>query len=293
VHDAVHRTEHPAQLFYPPQRNAAFQSPSEKNAMTPNVSLASYPGKRHLNAAALAILTPPTEAQFGKLATDHIQLVPQNLGIVDDDLVDELKCLYPRTQFRLHANVRVLSGHVIADIAAFDLYPEWFTTAARISQRLGAPAYSAHSGYRKHATMTQMLENTRKMADLFQCPVAIEGQYPTESGEYLVSTWEEYREVLDSGLPYALDLSHLNIVRHCSGDALTLVQEMLSSAQCLEVHVSTNDGTGDHHQVCDLPSWWTPLLPYTNPGATVFSEGNQLRRRDPLRCIKRTERIVL
>lgn len=262
--------------------------------MTPNVSLASYPGERHLNAAARAIQTPPSEVMFGQLSTDHIQLVPQNFGIVDEDLVDELKSKYPHTQFRLHANVRVLQERLVADISSLDMYPQWFECAAHISKRLGAPAYSAHSGYREQATMSQMFENTRRITDMFECPVAIEGQYPTKTGEFLVNSWEEYREVFESGLPYALDLSHLNIVRHRTGRLeLGLVQEMLSSPQCIEVHVSDNDGDGDHHQVCDKPTWWTPLLPYIQPNAIVFSEGNHIRRRHPKGIQRRVTRSII
>ena len=65
-----------------------------------------------------------------------------------------------------------------------------------------------------------MFDKARRCSDLFGCPVAIEGQYPAAGDDphkLLVSSWPEYRAVLDSGVPYALDLSHLNILAHRTG----------------------------------------------------------------------------
>ncbi|MGD7164680.1 hypothetical protein, partial [Ralstonia pseudosolanacearum] len=218
-----------------------------------------------------------TEPLFGELSTEHVQLVPQTIGLLDEARADELLTAFPATHFRLHANVRVLPQHRMADLSTFDADRDWFEQAALISQRLGATAYSAHAGYRRNATLAQVLDNARRCADLFGCPVAVEGLYPDRHGAQWVSTWDEYRVLFEAGVPYALDLSHLNIVAHRYGREDGLVAEMLACELCIEVHVSDNDGTGDWHRVCGTPPWWYPLLSYLNPHAAVFSEGNHRR----------------
>ena len=125
-----------------------------------------------------------------------------------------------------------------------------------------------------------MLDNARRCADLFECPVGVEGQYPAKGDPWLVSKWTEYRWLFESGVPYAIDVSHLNVLAARTGvrdDAL--LQEMLACDRCIEVHVSDNDGQGDWHQVCERPAWWFPLLHHINPNAVIFSEGNHRRRR--------------
>lgn len=245
--------------------------------MKAHVSLACWPGLRH-EEAVRHLTAPPVEPCFGHLSTAHVQLVPQSMGTLDDALVDVLQDAFPATRFRLHANVRVLPRHVMADLSGFTLHAEWFAQAARINQRLAAPAYSAHAGRRDQATLRQMLDNARRCTDAFGCPVGVEGHYPTPQDTWLVSSWEEYRTLFESGVPYALDLSHLHIVTTRSGRCEeTLVAEMLACERCLEIHVSVNDGRSDRHDVCTAPPWWFALLSAAHPQAVVFSEGNHRR----------------
>lgn len=245
--------------------------------MKAHVSLACWPGLRH-EEAARHLAAPPPEPCFGRLSTAHVQLVPQSMGQLDDALVDMLRGAFPATRFRLHANVRVLARHVMADLSSFTMHAEWFTQAARISQRLNAPAYTAHAGRRSQATLDGMLDNARRCADIFSCPVGVEGHYPTPHDTWLVSSWEEYRTVFESGVPYALDLSHLHIVATYSGRReQTMVAEMLACERCLEIHVSANDGHGDRHDVCAEPPWWFTMLSAAHPAAVIFSEGNHRR----------------
>lgn len=252
-----------------------------------NVSLAAFPGWAHLDAVQAAIAGAVrqelVEPAFGPLVTEHLQLVPQNLGLLTESFAQSLCAAYPQVSFRLHANVRVLGRLVRADLSGFDEHRAWFAQAGRISRLLGAAGYTAHSGHRAEASMGQMLDNARRCADLFECRVGIEGQYPTPAGELLVSSWAEYRAVFDAGLDYALDLSHLNILATHSGSCEQgLVGEMLASPQCIEVHISDNDGSGDWHQVCERRPWWADLLVLAHPDAVIFSEGNQRRRRAPV-----------
>jgi hypothetical protein len=215
------------------------------------------------------------EPCFGPLSAEHVQLVPQNLGKIDEALVDRLRADWPESRFRLHANVRVLDRHVFADLSGYGKHAEWFARAAVISRRLNAPAYTAHAGRRADASMADMLEHARRCAERFDCPVGVEGHFPTRNDVWLVSSWAEYRMLFDSNVPYALDLSHLNILAHQSRKRETaLVAEMLACERCLEVHVSDNDGNGDWHRICGEPPWWFSLLASVHEGATIFAEGN-------------------
>ena len=125
--------------------------------MSPKVgiSLACWPGLRHEDAAR-HLATPPAEPCFGRLSTEHVQLVPQSMGRLDEALVDLLREAFPATRFRLHANVRVLARHVMADLSNFAMHTGWFSQAARISQRLDAPAYTAHAGRRSQARLDEV-----------------------------------------------------------------------------------------------------------------------------------------
>lgn len=247
--------------------------------MRAHVSLACWPGLCH-EEAVQRLVAPPVEPCFGRLSIAHVQLVPQNMGTLDGTLADLFRQAFPATRFRLHANVRVLPRHVMVDLSNLTRHTEWLCQAARISQRLDAPAYTAHAGLRSQASLDEMLDNARRCADVFGCPVGIEGHYPTPRDTWLVSSWEEYRAVFESGVPYALDLSHLHIVATHSGrHEETLVAEMLACERCLEIHVSANDGRGDQHDVCDEPPWWFALLAGAHPAAVIFSEGNHRRER--------------
>jgi hypothetical protein len=248
-------------------------------AVTVHASLACWPGAKHEEAALLAS-GDLREPLFGPIGTEHVQLVPQNFGVLTVERAANLAAAWPASQFRLHANVRVLAQHRFADLSTFDEEGEWFAQAAVVSKQLGAPAYSLHSGSRARVTVAQMLVNARRCEDLFDCPVAVEGQYPTKGDTLLVSSWAEYRQVFESGRPYALDLSHLNILVKATGCCEAgLVREMLDCERCIEVHVSDNDGRGDSHQVCEREPWWFGLLDYINERAVVFTEGNHRRKR--------------
>lgn len=243
------------------------------------LSLAAFPGLRHEAAAHLAATQVHEEPLLGVLSTEHVQLVPQNHGFLSESLCTQLREAYPQTQFRLHANVRALRPYVVADLSGFDLHMDWFEQAAKLSRALGAQGYTAHAGLRSQASLTKVLENARRCSDLFGCPVGVEGHYPTTADTYLVSSWYEYQEVFESGVCYALDLSHLNILFRDSGRLpITLVAEMLACERCIEVHVSDNDGKGDQHRICTSRPWWWDLLDQINQNAVVFSEGNHRRK---------------
>jgi hypothetical protein len=242
--------------------------------MKVNVSLACWPALSH-EAAFKQLCLPIREPLFGLLSIKNVQLVPQSWGYLNEERVAAFRSSHPGTQFRLHANVQVQSEHRSTNLGNFHRNTGWFAQAARVSRQLGASAYTAHSGRRSDANLITLLENARRCADLFDCSVGIEGGYPTNGDVMLVSTWSEYRTVFESGVPYVVDLSHLNILAsHTGQQESMLVSEMLACERCIEVHLSDNDGRADSHLVCTKTTWWHPLLSYVHQDAVIFSEGN-------------------
>lgn len=255
--------------------------------MQVNISLAAWPMMRHEEAlkSALAGVSDPV---FGPLALEHVQLVPQNRGLLTPEYVASLRELAPQTRFRLHANVRVLSEQRFADLTNAHEHWDYFTQLAVVHQATGARVYSAHSGLKADGSWQDTVNNVERLQDLLGCPVAIEGQYPSNKSLHL-ATWSEYAALLQSDLHYALDLSHLHIVATKMGRVeLGLTRELLANPRCLEVHLSDNDGRGDWHALCGRDVWWMQALDAVHADAVVFSEGNQ-RRTD--RVLSRKEEV--
>ncbi len=244
-----------------------------------NLSLACFPGMRPLEALHEAARGLEegwlSEPALGALQMEHVQLVPQGAGVLDEETLAGIREAFPSVQPRLHANVRLSPGQPIIDLARFTSHRSWFVQAARLTRQIGAAAYSAHAGLRRDASLVEVIGYTKEACDLFGVPVALEGHYPDSSGQWLVSSWAEYQQVLEADVPFVVDLSHLNIVATQTRTLeLGLTAELLASPCCIEVHVSSNDGTGDQHQVCTAPTWWNRLLGGVNPDAVLFSEGN-------------------
>lgn len=240
-----------------------------------NLSLAALPGLQPAHAMGIALHQGVEEPLLGRLSLDHVQLVPQSRGMLDEALVDELLDAHPDTRFRCHANTRCLPERHVLDLCDFDPSHPYWKQLASISKRLCAKGYTAHAGRRDRSSLAQAFDNTLRASDLFGCPVGIEGHYPTPKGNpWLLADWAEYAALLASRIPYALDLSHLHIVQHLSRSREdNLVRELLASDACMEVHVSGNSGRSDAHQPLTEAPWWWELLAYANPSAVVFSEG--------------------
>lgn len=249
---------------------------------------AAAPGISH--ARAMAIIAAGIEDPIlGPIAHDHVQLCPQHAGRLSEELVDRLMDDHPQTAFRIHATPRVAGDHVhcIAEAVDAHLYPEQMAATAALSRRMGAQAYTLHAGRREHGTLEQAFENTMRLADLFGCRVGIEGLYPSLGREnrWLLSTWGEHEMLLEAGVDYAIDLSHLGIVaKRERQQRHDLVKALLSSDRCLEVHLSDNDARADSHRPLTVgsPPWWLPFLGDAHPDAVMFYEGIAVdpRRRD-------------
>lgn len=243
-------------------------------------SLGAYPGMTHLSAARLATARPSVEPLFGPLDPSHLQLCPQNLGTLDEAAIDALLGMFPHTTFRLHANVKVSPKRRLTDLVRWNA-PGWadeWCLLARASKRIHAPAYSGHAGLRRFGSLMGVVEGARRLTDLFGCPVAIEGHYPTPGRTYLFDCWAEYRQLLEHEVFFAIDLSHLHIVAHHEGPDIELVKALVSHPRCIEVHLSDNDGRRDSHRVLTSPRWWHEALDHIHPEVTIFSESSLLRR---------------
>lgn len=239
-----------------------------------HVSLGAYGRISHLLAIAQMLAYPPEEPLLGKLSTERVQLCPQNHGTLDVEVAKEIRRLLPHIEWRLHANVRVDQVYRWIDIGDWPQQRDYFDALAAVSKALDAPAYSAHAGRRDRATLVDVLNYARQLAYLFGVPVAIEGHYPTVDDFWLISSWREYQTLFESGVPYALDLSHLHILARQTGRYETgLLQEMLACERCLEVHISSNNGQADQHRPITEKPWWFPLLKKAHSKAVVFSEG--------------------
>lgn len=247
--------------------------------MTVHAATACLPGLG-IERAVEMIHEGLTEPLLGPLSSAAIQLCPQNLGTITELLCERLVERYPSTAFSLHANSRVLLGHVRHD--AGDFGPEtlaYFKALADRSRRLNAPGYSLHAGFRSRCTLERMIDNIKAIQDLFgDIPVAVEGLYQNRVNPQLMDTWSAYEQVYRAGCNVALDLSHLNIVaRSERSEDRGLLREMLSSAQTIEVHYSANDGQRDRHDLLETEPFWWSERGSINPGAVIFSEGDQMR----------------
>lgn len=237
-------------------------------------TLGSFPGLRFVDAMQAAIGRPDLGG------VNHVQLCPQNFGTLDA-VMDDLKAISPETIYRLHANVRV-EGHDRHFDASTqgDAHDAYFRRLGEISRSFGAAAYTLHAGEREGRPVTELVGRIKRIEDLMGIRVGVEGHYPEKNDKWWLSSWEEYRWLHESGLDFALDLSHLHIVatkERCAD--VGLVREMLTSEHCIEVHLSGNDGISDSHvRLADCPTyWWHAHLDAINEQAIVFYEGNEMR----------------
>lgn len=241
-------------------------------------SLASFPGSGYLDAYQKA-QTQRFDPAIGELSLSHVQLCPQNcIQIMDESVIDQLKATAPDTEFRFHANVKVMERHIPdADLCDLDYYRAYFDRMIDLNKYLNPSGYSLHAGRRQinkkpvditsafyQKSWDRLIGHARKLEDLMGIPVGIEGHHPTPGNRYWIDSWAEYRKLFESNAHFALDLAHLHIVAVQSGiyDADLLV-EMLKSPYCMEIHVSHNNGLNDQHTPIykdNAPPWWAPIL---------------------------------
>lgn len=223
------------------------------------------------------------EPLFGTLSSEHVQLCPQHSNVLSEKVISSLMTQYPDIQFRLHSDVRLKNKiGITMDLIDLNDQSKWYyETLAHFSQLLNAPLYSLHAGKREDFSISELFDKGWQLQEIFNCPIAIEGHYPFQNKKYLIDSWKEYEQLYRSNLPYALDLSHLNIVAFREGWDYDLTKEMLASPRCKEIHISFNEGKLDNHLIAqehNLVLWniWKNMIEESKSSATIFSEGNQV-----------------
>lgn len=240
-----------------------------------------FPGGS-VHSAARQIVRASPEA-YGKVSLDHMQLCPQHHGVIDEAVCDELMRAFPTTRFRLHANVRLFPKHHFFDASNYG--PEtyfYFRRAAAISRRLNAPAYTLHAGSAATGTERSVADAIQRLSELFGVPVGVEFLYPGRKAKApnLFADWASMERWLDTGLPFALDLSHVNIIATKEGRRDDLLLALLSSPALIEVHISGNDGRSDRHLGLASWPWWHDIAEVASPANSAcitFTEANQLK----------------
>lgn len=239
-----------------------------------NLSLGSaLPTKNPFRAMELGVHA--SDPVFGPIGLKQVQLCPQNGPMqLTESVIDELQETYPNTTFRLHANARLLERPVLFDLGSMPRYSEYKAALVRTLKVLKSP-YSIHAAIGKNApTPAVQFGRLKDLEDAAGVPIGLEGLYP--GGANVFSTWADYALLLDAGVHFAVDLSHLNIIRHHEGPAPDgLVEALLIHPLCMEVHLSGNDGRRDSHEAVKPGIWWEALLGGINKDATVFYEGRQ------------------
>lgn len=233
--------------------------------MTPPIqaTTAQFPGYTFEEACS-KIAEGVTEG-FGLVHMEHVQLCPQASNFIDEICIQNLQRKYPHTKFRLHANVRIDRTLRIFDASIYSKQNRWYyQRLAELSEMLSASGYSLHSGYRKNASLEKMKNNILEIQSFFTCDVMVEGMYPDERKDWLIKNWEEYEWLLNSDLLYAIDLSHLNIVKKRLNTVdVGLVHDLISHPNCREVHLSYNHGNHDSHLQLKSKyyedSWWKDI----------------------------------
>lgn len=230
---------------------------------------ANFPGTPFVHAVSLA--------HRHKFNFEHMQLCPQQLGQLDDLTVERLQEKFPDTQFRLHANVTVLKERYIFDASSDFESTEnqhYISNIQKINSKLKSSVYSYHAGYRT-SSLQQMKTNCEKLTQVLDTLVAVEGLYPDKDNKWLVNNIDEY-EWMAHHLPFALDLSHLQIVYHQTKKEVDLkwVTDMLTHPNCKEIHIAGNDGVHDNHKKMTGNEWWIGLLDNPDIKADIFTEEN-------------------
>jgi hypothetical protein len=246
---------------------------------------ACYPGKPIDTALILLHKNKPIDFCIENWDFSHVQLCPQHIGFISEITTDRIKLKYPKTQFRLHANIRVTTTHRSFD-AGFDLLDnlEYATKIKNIQQQLNAKTYSYHAPMRHNKSWCEIITNVLTLQDFLGIPTALEGLYPNPKNSE--DLWKDsitaYEQILKSDLFFALDLSHLNIAYEQTDDCnkqqlISLTQEMLQNKNCIEVHISGNDGKNDNHKVIEKNVWWLDILNQTelHKDCVVFCESMQ------------------
>jgi hypothetical protein len=245
-----------------------------------NATTANFPGKCYSQATYLA---STMKSNWATIVNEHMQLCPQQCDFINESFAEKIRDKYKSIKFRCHANVRLFDFLHIFDASSAQediLHKEYIEKLKLINDKLNADKYSVHAGS-AIISLDKMKDNVLRLQDKLNIDVAVEGLYPHKKINWLISSWSEYNWLLESELNMAIDLSHLQIVaKHEGYWNADLVQALLQSEKCLEIHVSSNDGINDSHTDVVGEEDWLKLLNVANKTSVIFTEENQIKRRN-------------
>jgi len=220
---------------------------------------------------------------------DIIQLCPQNKGFITKELISDIQTCKPESEIRLHANVSLMN---IKDFRKQTKYPMCHVDAGTYQKEdfkfyfdmlidilsFNKNPYSIHAGNRRRCTLTRMINNIKDIQQRSGVKVGVEGLYPTQlylknkTQGYLMSNLNEYLKVMDSGICYAIDLSHMNIIKNQLPDEfdINIVEDLICHENCMEIHISDNNGSADTHEPICLNTWWNDMI--KKASAPIISE---------------------
>lgn len=163
---------------------------------------------------------------------------------------------------------------------------------------MGIMDYSVHPGqYRiteKDADWGRFLRNLEWLINCCQAAgitLAVETMYPMiDRGKchFLgdMQSIDEMRKEM-SDLKWVLDLSHLNLWKNWD-DRLWVMDQL--KGDCLEVHISDNDGRRDLHTAIGDRTWWLPFCDRL-PQDVPFVLETRLNRRSAVEIRQECDRV--
>ena len=251
------------------------------------VASATFAGFTHREAVD-KIAKGVFEPSIGMLSSDKIQLCPQNHSTLNEEVCSDLILAYSQTEFRIHANTSCGGLFGIYDASSDwsnTSFLAWKKQLAIACKRLNAKAYSWHAGRAKNANLDDAIKRTLDLEQELGICVGVEGLYPSSSTSWLMSSFNDYEKVMNSGASYVIDLSHWQIITKAMGkNEESLLKDLLIHPNCMEIHISDNDGKRDNHGKLSRKPFWFYLLCELQAKslikADVFSEGIQEFKRD-------------
>lgn len=237
---------------------------------------ACYPGLNHYQVADALL---DLKHKDYNISFDYLQICPQTLKPLEIQYIKNYNSYYPNAVFRLHANLRLLekctefnAGHIDEN------YKKKLKQIIKlINKDFKTDAYTYHAGY-QYVSLDKMIDNTLRLQDNLKIKVGIEGLYPDTENSFGMSNVKDYEEIMKKDVYYAIDLSHLNILQEFfKQDLYSISHTLVTHPNCIEVHISSNDGIHDKHQPVEKMEWWEPIL--KDIKCPIFYESNQLKNK--------------
>jgi hypothetical protein len=197
-------------------------------------------------------------------------------GPLDARMLASMRVHHPDVRLIAHGAIAV-AGRVHVDLSSMHL-GESPAIVERIMQFMvenGIGFWSLHAGHSMHASLDQVIERVRLLGQWSggRIDVAVEGNPPSPGA--LLSSWDDYRMLLDSGVPYVVNTAHLEILESREGEDDCVTGRIFALPQCRLVHASGTDGRGLRRWLLADKPWWFARMAGSF-GGTVISEADHM-----------------